>query len=154
MKHGSVDSLKLNISDKFSLMFAGNFGKAQSLDTILDAAEVLKNDQDIVFVLVGTGNELIRLKQKIEEKDLNIILPGQFSHEEMPGILQQASALIISLSNDPIVSKTVPSKLQTYMAIGKPIIAAIKGEGARLIIEAKADMCLIQMTRFSLVERF
>ena len=138
MKHGSVDSLKLNISDKFSLMFAGNFGKAQSLDTILDAAEVLKNDQDIVFVLVGTGNELIRLKQKIEEKDLNIILPGQFSHEEMPGILQQASALIISLSNDPIVSKTVPSKLQTYMAIGKPIIAAIKGEGARLIIEAKA----------------
>ena len=66
-------------SDKFSLMFAGNFGKVQSLDTILDAAEVLENDQDIVFVLVGTGNELIRLKQKIEEKDLNIILPGQFS---------------------------------------------------------------------------
>ena len=77
MKHGSVDSLKLNISDKFSLMFAGNFGKAQSLDTILDA-EVLKNDQDIVFVLVGTGNELIRLKQKIEEKDLNIILQDNF----------------------------------------------------------------------------
>ncbi len=131
-------SLKLDISDKFSLMFAGNFGKAQSLDTILEAAEVLKNDEEIVFVLVGTGTELTKIKQKIEEKNLNILLPGQFSFEEMPGIYQQASALIISLGDDPIVSKTIPSKLQTYMAVGKPIVAAMKGEGARLIVEAKA----------------
>jgi glycosyltransferase involved in cell wall biosynthesis len=58
----------------------------------------------------------------------------------MPGILSQSSALLVSLARDPIMSQTVPSKVQAYLAAGKPIIAALDGEGARVVMEAGAGV--------------
>ena len=67
-------------------------------------------------------------------------LPGRYAPEAMPGILAQASVLLVSLTRSPIMGQTVPSKLQAYLAAGKPIIASMDGEGARVIEEAGAGV--------------
>ena len=126
---------------KFNIVFAGNFGKAQALPTILDAAELLLSEKDIQFVLVGSGSQTEWLSQEINRRNLhNVQLPGRFEPSEMPAILAQASALLVSLVKNPIISQTVPSKVQVYLAAGKPIIASLDGEGARVVAEAAAGI--------------
>jgi glycosyltransferase involved in cell wall biosynthesis len=70
----------------------------------------------------------------------NVHLPGRFSADDMPGILSQASVLLVSLVRSSIMSKTVPGKLQVYLSSGRPIIAALDGEGARVVIESGAGL--------------
>lgn len=136
--HQGGPKVDLGLGGKFSVMFAGNFGKAQALQTVLESAEILREHRDILFVLVGTGSQAEAIANTVAQKKLNVILPGHFPSEEMAGLFKQASALLITLTKNALVSKTVPSKLQTYMATGKPILAAIDGEGSRLILEADA----------------
>jgi glycosyltransferase involved in cell wall biosynthesis len=70
----------------------------------------------------------------------NLHLPGRFPVEMMPGFMQQASALLVTLADQPIFAATVPNKVQAYLAAGRPIIACLNGEGARLVIEAGAGL--------------
>jgi glycosyltransferase involved in cell wall biosynthesis len=67
-------------------------------------------------------------------------MPGRFPFEAMPGIYAQASALLVSLVRDPVLSLTIPSKVQAYLAAGRPIIAALDGEGARVVLDANAGV--------------
>jgi glycosyltransferase involved in cell wall biosynthesis len=67
-------------------------------------------------------------------------LPGRFPVETMPAFMQKASALLVTLTDQPIFSLTVPNKVQAYMAAGRPIIACLNGEGARLVLEAEAGL--------------
>lgn len=134
----SSKSTDLGLTNCFSVMFAGNLGRAQALQTIVDAAEILKHDKSIVFVIVGSGSEFQMLEKAVKEKELNIRLTGPFPRAEMKDILSQPTALLLTLTDNPTVSKTIPSKLQTYMSIGKPVLGAINGESADLIQEAKA----------------
>ena len=62
------------------------------------------------------------------------------SHETMPGLMQKASVLLVTLADQPIFAATVPNKVQAYMAAGRPIIACLNGEGARLVVEAGAGL--------------
>lgn len=131
----------LQLEPGFNIVFAGNLGAAQALDTVLTAAQVLVDAEEIRFVIIGSGSQGRWLKQKIELLGLkNISMVGRFPPSDMPGIFAQASALLVTLVRDPIVSQTVPSKIQAYLAAGKPIIAALDGEGARVIIEAGAGI--------------
>jgi glycosyltransferase involved in cell wall biosynthesis len=131
----------LKFKKVFNIVFAGNLGSVQSLDTILDTAKILKNDHDIIFYLVGTGSEANRIYERISiEKIQNVKLLGKFSPDEMANIYSQASALLITLSDHEILNKTIPGKLQTYLAQSKPIIASINGESARIIYESKAGL--------------
>jgi len=140
IKHNaSLPDIQLNSG--FNVVFTGNLGYAQGLDTILAAAELLKSFEDITFVLVGSGSKLKWLHEALIRSDLtNIQLPGRFEPEAMSLIMDQASALLISLNRHPILSMTVPSKLQSYLAAGRPLIASLDGEGARVIREAKAGL--------------
>ena len=122
-------------------LFAGNLGKAQALDTILDAAELLKDYHDIKFLLVGSGSEEVRLHEEIQRRELNVEMPGSFPSEEMATFYKDSSALILCLSGDEVISKTIPSKLQTYMSVGKPIIMSCNGESARILKDADAGLC-------------
>lgn len=131
----------IRLSSKFNVVFAGNLGKAQALPTILEAAEILRSDLTVQFVLVGSGSQSEWLSQEIINRSLpNVSLTGRFEPNQMPGILEQASVLLVSLVKNPIVSHTVPSKIQVYLAAGKPIIAAMNGEGARVVAEAGAGL--------------
>ena len=131
----------LQLEPGFNVVFAGNLGAVQALDTVLAAAQLLRDEQDVRFVLVGSGSRSEWLQQEIRRRGLdNISLPGRFPPSDMPGILSQASALLVSLVRDPIMSQTVPSKVQAYLAAGRPIIAALDGEGARVVMEAGAGI--------------
>lgn len=125
----------------FNVVFAGNLGTVQSLDTILDAAEILLARPEIRFILVGRGSRLEWLKQQIQARGLvNVELPGRFPESAMPGLFRQSSALIVSLVANPIMDQTIPSKVQAYLAAGRPVIASMNGEGARVVVESGAGL--------------
>ncbi|MGH8848482.1 MAG: glycosyltransferase family 4 protein, partial [Polaromonas sp.] len=125
----------------FNVVFAGNLGTVQALGTVLDAAELLRPYADVRVVLVGSGSRSEWLQREVARRKLgNVQLAGRFAPEAMPGILTQASALLVSLARSPIMSQTVPSKVQAYLAAGKPIIASLDGEGARVVEESGAGV--------------
>lgn len=134
-------SLIDKFNDKFTLLFAGNIGKAQSIDSIVLAAKLLEKYKNIHFLIVGVGSEFLNIKDLVNKLKLkNISLPGYVDPKYMPYLMENSSALLVSLKNNPIFALTVPSKLQMYMTSGKPIIATISGETARIIKESKSGL--------------
>lgn len=127
----------------FSVVFAGNVGAAQAVHVIADAAEILKSYPEIRLVVLGSGSELDWMQRQIELRDLdNLFLVGRFPMQAMPFLLSRASALLVTLADRPIFAATVPNKIQAYMAVGRPIIASMNGEGARLVKEAGAGLAV------------
>lgn len=116
------------------LMFAGNIGKAQSVDTIIKAAALLKEDPKFKFHIVGSGSELENIKKLATKfKTDNVVFYGQKPLEEMPGLYKLADAMLVTLEDKPYANMTIPGKVQSYMAVGKPIIGAINGSCANFI---------------------
>lgn len=127
------------IQDKsFNIMFAGNIGDAQDFSSILSAAELLKSNKKIRWLVVGSGRMYSWVNSEIERRDLQdcVLMFGQYPLDRMPSFFQHADALLVSLKNDPVFSATIPGKVQTYLASGVPILAMLNGEGARIISES------------------
>ena len=125
----------------FNVVFAGNLGTVQALDTLLNAAELLTVSSDVRLVLIGSGGRGEWVRQEVLRRGLNNVhLAGRFPQQAMPAILAQASALLVSLARGPVLSQTVPSKVQAYLAAGRPIVASLDGEGARIVEEAGAGI--------------
>jgi len=122
-------------------VFAGNLGSAQSLDTIVKAAERLKDLKNCKILLIGSGSKKDWVIQQIRDRDIkNILLPGRFPPSIMPLIFFHAAGLIVSLKKEEIFSYTVPSKVQAYLAAGRPILASLDGEGGRIVKEAGSGL--------------
>lgn len=131
------------LDDGFSVMFAGNVGTAQAIDVIVEAASLLKDYPEIRFVVLGLGSRWEWMKKEVEVRGLtNFYLPGRYPVETMPGLMRKAGALLVSLTDQPIFAITVPNKVQAYMAVGKPILACLNGEGARVVSEAEAGIAV------------
>lgn len=129
------------LGEGFSILFAGNIGSAQGVEVIVDAASLLSDYPDIRFVIVGDGSRREWMCDEVQRRSLtNIHLPGRFPVAMMPAFMQRASALLVTLTDRPIFAATVPNKIQAYMASGKPIIASMNGEGARLVLESNAGL--------------
>ncbi len=126
-------------TDTFHLLFAGNIGTAQNLETVIDAARHLEG-QNIHFHIVGDGTELERLKQRAGALT-DVTFYGRKPLEDMPYYYEMADAMLVTLTDDPIISLTLPGKVQTYMAAGKPIIGAINGETALVLKAAQGGYC-------------
>lgn len=126
-------------TDVFDFMFAGNIGEIQSVDTIIKAAEILKREP-ARFHIVGGGTDIQRLKDMSKDLD-NVIFHGRRDVKEMPRFYKMADAMLITLKADEVLSLTLPGKVQSYMAVGKPIIGAIDGETRKVIEEAKCGYC-------------
>jgi glycosyltransferase involved in cell wall biosynthesis len=125
----------------FPVVFAGNVGAGQAVEVIVEAAALLKDMPDIRFVVLGQGSRWEWMQEQVAVRGLtNLHLPGRFPVNTMPGLMQKAGAMLVSLSDQPIFALTVPNKLQAYMAAGRPILACLNGEGARLISEAHAGL--------------
>lgn len=117
------------------LMFAGNIGKAQSVDTIIKAASILKDNPKYMFHIVGSGSELDNMKTLSKELGTdNVIFYGQKPLSEMPELYRLADIMLVTLEDKPYANMTIPGKVQSYMAAGKPIIGSINGAGAGFII--------------------
>ena len=121
----------------FRILFAGNMGVSQDFPNLLKTCEMTKEYQDIQWIFVGEGRMTDWVKSEVRSRKLsNVHLKGSFPQEAMPSILKSADLLLVSLKRSPIFELTVPGKVQSYMASGKPIVAMMDGEGARLIEES------------------
>jgi colanic acid biosynthesis glycosyl transferase WcaI len=122
----------------FKVLFAGNLGKAQALDTVLEAAALIRDEHpEINFVFLGSGVEGDRLKDLAASRTLtNVFFMPAVPMSEVGGYLAQADALLVHLKKDPLFSVTIPSKTQAYMAAGRPILMAVEGDAAALVEES------------------
>lgn len=122
----------------FSVLFAGNMGKAQALHAVLQAASlVAAKAPDIRFDFLGGGVEVESLKRLAGEKGLmNVSFHPAVPMAEVGAYLQSADVLLVHLKRDPLFEVTIPSKTQAYMAAGRPIIMAVDGDAAHLISDS------------------
>ena len=129
------------LDEGFAVVFAGNVGAGQAVEVIVEAAALLKDVPEIRFVVFGQGSRWGWMCEQMQARELtNLHLPGRFPVNTMPGLMQKAGALLVTLAEEPIFAMTVPNKVQAYMAAGRPILACLNGEGARLVMEAKAGL--------------
>lgn len=136
-----IVQLTAQMEKKFAVVFTGNVGTAQSVSTIVDAAALCSDEEKVCFFVVGSGSESGWLAQEIQRRGLkNLVATGWLPAEAMYSVWDAASALLVTLRNEPIFYQTIPNKLQCYLAAGKPIIACLGGEGAEVVIEASAGI--------------
>jgi glycosyltransferase involved in cell wall biosynthesis len=134
----------LKIPEGFCVMFAGNLGEAQSLGTIISAAVRLRDEFAIHWLIVGDGRRKQWMQHEVDRLGVSDLVHflGSYPAEQMPALFAASDALLVTLKNDPVFAQTIPSKVQTYMACAKPIVAALNGEGARVIAEANAGLAV------------
>ena len=123
-------------------MFAGTMGVMQGLDAVLDAAaQLLEIEPQIKFVFVGGGIECERLKKCAIDRNLeNVTFLERQPPEKINAILQMADVLLVHLKDTALFKITIPSKVQAYMAAGKPILLGVKGDSENIIRESKAGV--------------
>jgi lipopolysaccharide/colanic/teichoic acid biosynthesis glycosyltransferase/glycosyltransferase involved in cell wall biosynthesis len=126
----------------FTIVFAGTMGIAQGLDTVLDAAqECVQTVPRARFVLIGDGVDLERLKRRAVAMRLpNLEFLGRQSLVATQAILAGAGTLLVHLKDDPLFAITIPSKTQAYLASGRPILMAVRGDAADLVVRAGAGI--------------
>ena len=142
-------------SSFFTVVFAGNLGKAQSLETILKAAKILLSHPRIKIYLIGDGSLYEYIRHLVETQGLtNIIMTGRlpkcYIEKHLPVV---ADCLLLSLSNNLICRTTIPSKLQFYLFLAKPIIGSVSGEAASIIREANAGLTSVPEDHQDLAEK-
>jgi glycosyltransferase involved in cell wall biosynthesis len=135
---------ELELAGRFNVVFAGTMGFQQGLDTVLAAAQLCEQRElsRVQFVFVGGGVERDALQGKAANLGLTNVkfLPRQ-SPEAMGPILALADVLLVHLRDLPLFRITIPSKTQAYLAAGRPILMAVRGDSADLIRESKAGLC-------------
>lgn len=126
----------------FKILFAGNIGEAQDFPAILDAVEALRDTPGLRWIIVGDGRAASQVREEIARRGLGekIVLLGRYPLERMPSFFAGADALLVTLRREPIWSMTIPGKVQSYLASGKPLLGMLDGEGGRVIQEAKAGL--------------
>jgi glycosyltransferase involved in cell wall biosynthesis len=130
------------LADRFTIVYAGNLGRVQALDAVLEAASLLREEHpDILFVFVGDGIDTERLTEIAASEGLDNVrfIPRQ-PVSEIGDILEKAGALLIHLRDDPLCRVGIPQKTQAYLAAGRTIIVAVKGDAADMVVEAKAGI--------------
>jgi colanic acid biosynthesis glycosyl transferase WcaI len=131
-----------DLPDTFTVVFAGNVGDAQDMPAVLNAAECLKENAGIRWVIVGDGRKSEWLRSEVARRGLDkqVLLVGRFPVERMPSFYAHADALLVSLKRDPVFSMTIPGKVQSYLMAGIPLLGILDGEGATVIREAQAGL--------------
>lgn len=128
---------------KCNFVFAGNIGKAQSVETIIKAADKLKDDKRIQIHIIGDGSALEENKGLVNKLNLeNVTFYGRKNIEEMQEYYDFADAMVVTLKKDEFTSKTLPGKVQACMSTANPIIASADGETQKVIEEAKCGFCV------------
>ena len=122
----------------FRVVFAGNIGRAQDIPTILSAAEKLKKEKNIHWMILGDGPLRSWAEEAVRAGGLEktVHLLGRYPEQSMPRFFSLADVLLVTLKKDPVFAITIPSKVQPYLACGRPIAAALDGEGSRVIHES------------------
>jgi len=128
---------------KFTVLYSGNMGLAQGLETVIETAKILQK-YPIDFCFVGNGVKLESLKEKSNKMDLNNVsfLPPQ-KKEGLIQIIKKASVCLVPLKNEPLFRHAIPSKLFEYMACGRPVVVSIEGDVEKIIKRANSGLIAI-----------
>ncbi len=125
---------------KFVVLFAGNLGLVQGLETIVHAAALLAGNQQVKVVFVGDGANragLQKLAAQLNLREMVQFIDRQPS-DRMPAYMAAADALVVHLKASPLSNLVIPTKTLAYLASGRPIIMAMEGAAARLVTDAGA----------------
>ena len=147
-QHADGSLLKMNLSaeenEVADFMFAGNIGKGQHLETIVEAAELLGKRSDYKIHIVGDGSRKMAIEHLVEEKGLqdNFIFYGNQKRADMPSFYKKADVMLVLLRQVNAVGLTMPGKLQAYMTLHKPIFGAINGAAKEVIEESLCGSCV------------
>lgn len=138
-----LEPFTFSSNSKVNFTFAGNVGKVQNLEIIINAFCLLpdKYQKKSQLNIIGDGSHLNFLK-KLSNKNPNIIFHGKQMRENMAKYYKASDFLIVSLINEPILSVTVPAKIQTYIAVKKPILAIINGDVADIVNDNNLGICI------------
>ena len=148
--------ISIEQNGSFKIAFTGNIGYAQGLDILPKTAELFKSRRvkNVQFVIVGDGRYQAEFEDEIKKRDVDeyfIMIPRQ-NPETIPAILAMCDVAFLSFMDTELFEKTIPAKLQSYMACGMPILAAAKGETERIINEAGCGICCEIGNRAALAE--
>jgi len=129
-------------TSRFQILFAGTMGLAQDLNSVLAAAQICQNTTPTAeFVFVGGGVERTRLEKRAKEMPLtNVTFLARQPMNTMNQLFANVDALIVHLRDDPLFRITIPSKTQAYMAAGKPILMAARGDAADLVKQSHSGI--------------
>jgi glycosyltransferase involved in cell wall biosynthesis len=134
-------SEKIQLPEGFNVLFAGNLGSVQAVETIIEAGVRLKHIGGLNIVILGSGSRLGWMGQEVKRQLLkNVFLFGRVELAVALDAMKRSDALLVSLKNTEALNRTVPSKLSTYLGVGRPIIASMNGEGASLVTESGAGI--------------
>lgn len=128
------------LEGRFVVLFAGNIGLVQGLDSAVDAAAALKGDSpEALFLMVGDGVAREPLQQKVRKLGLNnVVFTGRLPETDMPHLMAAVDAALLSLKYSDMCELSIPLKTFAYLASSRPLIAAIKGAAADLVLRAGA----------------
>ena len=133
---------KMKMKGKFNILHAGAMGKVQGLSSVIDAANILKDKRpEIQFVFIGGGIERKNLEKKATDLQLkNVIFHDRVPPSEIGKIMALADVMLVHITDTFLHSIAIPSKIQAYLAVGKPIMAGVRGDAADLVIKANAGL--------------
>lgn len=127
------------LEGRFLVAYMGTLGLAHGLVTVVDAAEKLAHEKDVVFLLIGDGADRTRLEAEIRRRALsNIRLLGLRPRAEVPLWIASVDVTLVMLRNLPVFETVIPSKIFEFLAQERPVVLAASGEIRRLVEEAKA----------------
>ncbi len=151
---GRRDASQFLSPDRFNIVFAGNIGRMQALDKVVEAAlKVMERAPQIKLTFIGNGvdrDSLAELVTRVGAHNV-AVFPG-VPITDIGDILASADALLVHLANNPLFEITIPSKTQFYLAIGKPILIGVKGEATALVTSAGAGLAAVPEDIDSLAE--
>ncbi|MEZ5565055.1 MAG: glycosyltransferase family 4 protein [Gammaproteobacteria bacterium] len=134
---------EFGISGKFVAAYVGTHGMAHGLDTILRAADRLRDVPDVVFLLAGDGAESGHLMQQRDEMRLgNVFIVGQQPKERMPGIWGLTNVSLVLLRKRAAFESVIPSKIFEAMGMARPIILGVRGESERIVEASGSGICI------------
>jgi glycosyltransferase involved in cell wall biosynthesis len=129
--------------DDFLVAYFGTTGMAHGLETMLEAAQLCRENSRIKFLIMGDGAERKALELKSREMgNSNVLFRDSVPHEEMPDYFAALDMFLVHLKPHPVFKTVIPSKIFEAMAMGTPILCALEGEGARVVSESGAGVCI------------
>ncbi len=137
-------ALERRFAGRFNVLFAGNISPAQNLPLLVECARRLKADarRDIHFIIVGSGMSLAALQKEIDDAGVApwFTFEGRRPAEVIPMYHTVANALFAALNDSADVGLTVPAKIASYFAAGRPCLVSANGEAARVVLESGAGL--------------
>jgi glycosyltransferase involved in cell wall biosynthesis/UDP-N-acetyl-D-mannosaminuronic acid transferase (WecB/TagA/CpsF family) len=138
-----TNQIKYNNDKSFKIVFTGNIGEAQNFDNVIETARILKDHDDIKWIIVGTGREIENISKTIKKENIkNFFLEGKKNINDISYYHSIADVLFISLKSGEAISSTIPGKLQTYLQSNKFILGMIGGEGKKIIEDSGVGCCV------------